>query len=259
MITRRAATHHAAGSAHAFTSQFGMLALMWGKLLVVLFALLTVGCSHPAPEYESRYTPAPPPPPIYSVGVIGDSFTRGTQDGGEGDQNWTVLVTQKLRDQGLLLDVTAAADSGSGYVEPSKKETVFADQVPVVAKSHVKLVVLFGSLTDASIPAERLAPAVTSTLDAVKAGAPNAKLLVIGPPWPDANPPERVLRDRDTVKAQAEAAGAVFVDPIAEGWLTDPALIGPDGIHPNNVGHQALANRIAPLIAAQLTTSPPQP
>mgnify|MGYP002623887115 CR=1 FL=1 len=48
-------------------------------------------------------------------------------------------------------------------------------------------------------------------------------------------------------------AGATFVDPIAEGWFVGrPELIGADGVHPTDAGHQYLADKIAPLIGARL-------
>jgi hypothetical protein len=62
-----------------------------------------------------------------------------------------------------------------------------------------------------------------------------------------------MLVARDIVKAQAEAIGATFVDPIAERWfVARPDLIGADGDHPNDAGHVYLAEKIGPLIAQQL-------
>jgi lysophospholipase L1-like esterase len=77
--------------------------------------------------------------------------------------------------------------------------------------------------------------------------------LVIGPPWPTADPPDTVLRIRDALKYQAGVAGATFIDPIAAGWFVGrPELIGKDGIHPTDAGHAYMAAKIAPLIGAQL-------
>jgi lysophospholipase L1-like esterase len=76
---------------------------------------------------------------------------------------------------------------------------------------------------------------------------------VIGPPWPTADVPDAVLQVRDVLYGQARAAGATWIDPIAERWFVGrPDLIGHDGVHPNDAGHAYLADKIAPLIAAQL-------
>ena len=42
-------------------------------------------------------------------------------------------------------------------------------------------------------------------------------------------------------------AGAAFVDPIAERWFVgQPGLIGADGVHPTDAGHEYMADKIAP-------------
>ena len=83
--------------------------------------------------------------------------------------------------------------------------------------------------------------------------APRANLLVIGPPWPSADVPPAVLQIRDVLRFTAGMAGATFIDPIAEGWFVGrPDLIGADGERPTDAGHTYMAERIAPLISAQL-------
>lgn len=223
--------------------------------LLVLISVL-VGCQKSPPAYESRYTPPPPPPPAIPVAIIGDSYTRGSDMGGNGDAGWPVLVEHQLRKQGMNTIPTVGADRGSGYAATGNKGTVFADQIPKAVKPNDRLVVLFGSVNDGGF-ADDLSVVVQRTLADVKTAAPQARLLVIGPAWVDANPPPQVLRSRDVVKSQAEAMGATFVDPIAEGWFADrPDLIGSDGMHPTDAGHQYLADKIAPLIAQHL---PPLP
>ena len=60
---------------------------------------------------------------------------------------------------------------------------------------------------------------------------------------------------RDSLRTQAGAMGATFVDPIAENWFVGrPDLVGHDGVHPTDAGHLYMAEKIAPLIYSQLTT-----
>ncbi|MCU1587900.1 MAG: lysophospholipase L1-like esterase, partial [Frankiales bacterium] len=66
----------------------------------------------------------------------------------------------------------------------------------------------------------------------------------IGPFYPTMPPPAAVLATRDVLADVARYVGATFLDPIAGNWL-DPSLIGPDGIHPTNAGHAAIAARLA--------------
>lgn len=225
------------------------------KLAWTLIAVLVLtGCSKEPPPYESRYTEPADTKPV-AVTVIGDSFTAGTEYGGQGGAGWPMLAAVKLRGQGVDVAMARPAQEGAGWVEPNSKGTVFATEVKGNVSEATSLVVLFGSLNDGSIPPEVLTPAVVATLADVKAAAPNARLLVIGPPTLGRGTPEKpgkMPAVRDAVKAGADAAGAVFVDPIAENWFSDPAFIGADGVHPSDAGHQMMAEKIAPLITTLL-------
>ena len=233
------------------------------RYLVALLVLVALaGCRAAPPPYESTYCPnqgtvlakfTPPPSPAIQVAIIGDSYTRGSEMGGKGAQGWPTLAMAELSRRGVNIEPAVGADFGSGYVKRGAKGTVFADQIPMVVKRDDRLVVLFGSLNDGSVPRPELSEPVQRTLAETRVAAPQARLLVIGPPWVGADPPSKVLGVRDVVKCQAEAFGATFVDPIAEGWFVDhPELIGSDGVHPTDAGHQYLADKIAPLIAQQL-------
>ena len=114
----------------------------------------------------------------------------------------------------------------------------------------------FGSSNDSVASPSALASAARDTFAKTKAAAPAAKLLVIGPVALSPSPPPEIARIPGILRDEAQAVGAVFVDPIAEGWLaTNPELIGSDGVHPNDAGHQYLAERIGPLIRNALQPS----
>jgi hypothetical protein len=113
---------------------------------------------------------------------------------------------------------------------------------------------MFGAIKDRYSPPDLLARSVEKALVEAKAKAPNAKLLVIGPAFvaqPDQLP--ATLLVRDIVKSQAEVAGAMFVDPLAENWFVDqPGMTGVNGDYPNNAGHALMASKIGPLIQREL-------
>jgi hypothetical protein len=160
------------------------------------------------------------------------------------------------------MDAKLDAMDNSGWVKSSRKDArTFAEHLFKAAGTRDRLVVLFGGRDeDAGIPAEQLAVAVQRTLAVAKEKAPQASILVIGPAWTawqDNEPSPEVLLVRDTVKARAEADGAVFIDPIAERWFADrPDLIGSDGVNPTNEGHVYMADKIGPVIAHLLALSP---
>jgi lysophospholipase L1-like esterase len=240
----------------------GTVRLMAWVLLATV-ALIS-GCGgDPPPASRSEpavLTPTPDPSVAY-VGIIGDSYTSGLPSGGNDPNAWPTLVTTLLKNQGVTIKPSIGATNGSGYGKHRGKGSVlFFDQVHQAVGTKDKLVILFGAELDrTALPdrADAMAAAVQRTLVKATKGAPDAKLLVIGPAWMQTNPPPELLQLRDIVKAQAEAIGATFVDPLAEGWFTDhPEMIGPNGDRPNQAGHVLMAEKIAPLIAQQLQLPP---
>lgn len=152
------------------------------------------------------------------------------------------------------MDATVAAEGGAGYGVRGTGGSVFIDLAARAVRPGDTLVLFFGSRNDQPVDPQRLPALAADAFHLARTVAPRAKLLVIGPPWPTADPPPPVLTIRDRLREQAVGAGAVFVDPIAEGWFVGrPDLIGADGVHPTDAGHAYLAARIAPVIYDQLT------
>jgi lysophospholipase L1-like esterase len=187
------------------------------------------------------------------VAVIGDSYTTGTDEGGEGPRSWTALAWRALAARGTRISADVAAEGRAGYGVRGDHGSVFEDLTARGVKPDEALVVFFGSRNDQGFDPGLLAESAHATYSLARELAPSAKFLVIGPPWPTADVPGDVLEIRDVLNAAARAAGAAFVDPIGDRWFVDrPDLIGPDGVHPNDAGHEYLADKIAPLIRMQL-------
>lgn len=190
---------------------------------------------------------------VNRVAVIGDSYTTGSDQGGNGPQGWAPQVWQALSGHGIPVTPTVAAEGGAGYCTRGNRGSVFEDLTVRAVKPNDTLVVFFGSRNDMKVEPTRLSIAMYGTLNLARQIARSAKMLVIGPPWPTADPPPEILRIRDILSYQAQLAGATFVDPIAARWFVGrPELIGADGVHPTDAGHTYMADKIAPLIGTQL-------
>ncbi|HTI77154.1 MAG TPA: GDSL lipase [Mycobacterium sp.] len=190
---------------------------------------------------------------INRVAVVGDSYTTGGELGGLGSKGWTTRAWQLLSRQGIAVAPDVAAEGGAGYGTRGNHGSVFEDLTADVVKPDDALVVFFGSRNDQNVDPTQLSVLAWGTFQLARRTAPSAKFLVIGPPWPTADPPDAVLRIRDALKYQAGVAGATFIDPIAQGWFVGrPELIGADGVHPTDAGHAYMADKIAPLIGSQL-------
>lgn len=188
------------------------------------------------------------------IAVIGDSYTTGGELGGLGSKGWTARAWQLLARQGIPITADVAAEGGAGYGTRGNNGSVFEDLTADAVKPDDELVVFFGSRNDQDVDPPQLSVLAWGTFQLARRTAPSAKFLVIGPPWPTADPPVAVLQIRDALKYQAGVADATFIDPIAAGWFVGrPELIGKDGVHPTDAGHAYMAEKIAPLIGAQLT------
>jgi lysophospholipase L1-like esterase len=191
---------------------------------------------------------------VNHIAVIGDSYTTGGDLGGLGPNGWTARAWQWLTQQGIRVSADVAAEGGAGYGTRGNHGSVFEDLTAHAVKPDDVLVVFFGSRNDQGVDPTQLSILAWGTFQLARSTAPKARFLVIGPPWPTADPPEAVLRIRDALKYQSATVGATFIDPIAEGWfIGKPDLIGKDGVHPTDAGHAYMADKIAPLIGAQLS------
>jgi len=139
---------------------------------------------------------------------------------------------------------------GAGYGTRGNHGSVFEDLTADAVEPDDALVVYFGSRNDQGVDPTLLSILAWGTFQLARRTAPSAKFLVIGPPWPTADPPHAVLRIRDALKYQAGVVGATFIDPIATGWFVGrPDLIGQDGVHPTDAGHAYMADKLRPWSA----------
>jgi len=97
---------------------------------------------------------------------------------------------------------------------------------------------------------------MTQTLGRIKTLAPDATLIVVGPPSTPADPGQQLTEIRDALQKSAQQSRGTFADPLALGWFqgSDSMYIGPDGEHPTAAGEQYLAQHmeeiLTPVLAA---------
>ncbi|ULE33629.1 SGNH/GDSL hydrolase family protein [Mycobacterium sp. IDR2000157661] len=217
--------------------------------LIGLGAGLAVGVNNKVANSVSAppSTPASAEPTVLPVPVpkkvvlIGD-YTAETNAGGSGPRNWTALVGLALQTNQPTQVVRDNAE-GSGYVAAGAYNQTYLDAAKVLVKPDVSVVVIFGSRFDMYAAPDAVKNAALATYAAVREEAPDAVLLVVGPTWPGDQPPPALLNTRDMVRDAANEAGAVFVDPIEQGWFADDPgkLMAPDNIHPTDAGHERIA------------------
>jgi lysophospholipase L1-like esterase len=182
------------------------------------------------------------------LAVYGDGYSSGSAAGGQGPAGWPALLAGRL---GAQLQLGAAPRSG--YVAIGSTGQDFADQVAATPVPDATVTIVFGSRNDLGQPVDDVSGAVTDTLDAIRSTAPDTAIVVVGPAWSNADVPAELNDQRDAVASAAAAAGATFVDPLAEGWFAEPGdLIADDGVSPTDAGHQFIADSLAPVVSGLL-------
>lgn len=234
----------------------------WLVALVVLAAGVVVFVAAPGAGQPDRpvgpdVVAAPPATPeLYRVAVVGDSYTGGSQMGGNTPtSNWVSVMVSQFRRDGVEMEARKDAVGESGYISPGSKDVTFGQLVSRAVQPDTQALVLFGSRNDSGQPG--IEQAVLAACAEARKIRPGILIVVVGPPWVNEDVPLLVSKNRDEVAAGARAIGATFIDPIAERWFMNPdtaSFIGADGIHPNDAGHtfmgQQIAKRLAGLLAA---------
>lgn len=185
-------------------------------------------------------------PSAIEVDVIGDSLSTGLATGGFA---WTDAAARTFARDRPAVRFLNAAENGSGYVARGQHGDTFLDEVERVVSARTQIVLVFGSDNDLGM--RGLSTAVARTLRRIRALAPSATLIVVGPPAPPAQQVQRLAGIRDTIEETTRGVAGQFVDALALKWFQGDAkaYVGPDHEHPNDSGEQYLAARMTAVLA----------
>jgi lysophospholipase L1-like esterase len=234
-----------------------------GFVLLAVVAVLIAVLAMTSRENGAGLTPVPAASPPESsraaapnVDVIGDSYVVGSDQGGYGAANWTKIVGSRFYAESHPIDMNVIGHPGAGYIVRGTEKVNFAEAATASLRSTADLVLVFGSRNDGKQDPAAMAAAATALYATIHERAPRAKLIVVGPAWVDERVPDFITSDSKAISAAAATAGIQFVDPLSDGWFfgINAKLIGADGVHPTDAGHQYLAEKMFELISKTLAT-----
>ncbi len=176
---------------------------------------------------------------VVDVVVLGDGDSAG-------ETAWPALLDEELGNA----EFQVAADAGAGYVTTGAGGRTIPQLADDVDVGGVDLVVVLGSRNDGPGRSDEIAEAAGALFADVAAAAPDAELLVIGPPWFSGPAPAGIRANRDALRAAVASAGGAFVDPLAEGWFADRSDLLTATGNPSQAGQRHLAE----LIGAEVRT-----
>ena len=224
--------------------------------LVTAAAIIALtGCSYSPPPvsdqvqkyYDENVASRKATPPAAAgpkVAFLGDSYTAGS--GANPGGGYAYLLSNAMRWQPVVL-----GEGGTGYVNPGPTGSgrkPFTDRVADVVAAKPSIVIVQGSTNDSG--EDKVRAAATQVYSQLKAGLPDAKIIVVGPLDPPKADHTAIPGDRQALADAASEAGLLFIDPVAERWVTDPARFPVDGLHPDQTGHAQIAEALASKLSS---------
>lgn len=105
------------------------------------------------------------------IAVIGDSYTSGSDVGGNGAQSWPTLAWKLLAQRGLDVEADVAAEGGAGYGHPGDRGRVFEDLTAQAVQRSDALVVFFGSRNDQPVDPQKFPALAADTFQLARFAA----------------------------------------------------------------------------------------
>lgn len=206
----------------------------------------TTGCAAEGPPvsakvqeyYDQNVASAkatlPPATPDPKVAFLGDSYSAG--GGASSGMAWTV---QMAKAKGWVYDVYAYG--GTGYVTDSALGLNYMDSAPAVFAMEPNTVIVSGGRNDLEADPAAVGEAARSLFSTLSARG--VRVIVTSPVW-DARPaPAALMEIAAAVKDAADSEGATYLD-IGQPFAGKPELITADQVHPNDAGHEVLADAV---------------
>lgn len=185
------------------------------------------------------------------LAFLGDSLTVGV--GAPPELGYAWQTAERLGWPIALVDGV----SGSGFLAPGGGEPM-PDRVPAVVAARPDVVVVAGGTNDVfwGFPPREVERAAAGLLADLRAGLPDARVVVLGPLPTSFEEVRQPNPTREAVRAAAQAAGVEYLDAgeLVAAAVTQEAqwdaYISDDGLHPNEVGYGVMADAIAAELAA---------
>jgi lysophospholipase L1-like esterase len=177
---------------------------------------------------------------------LGDSFTSGWNGAGLGRHGWPSIVAASRGWRAIDLAVP-----GTGFLNPGWTNQPVISRVAATIRLRPDIVVIASGHNDSRWSASATADAADAVIRRLRRALPDAVFVIVAPIWQNGSPPQRCLLLRDRLRTRAASIGAIFIDPLADGWFAGSRrqLIGPDRLHPTDAGHRFMAGRVLAALA----------
>lgn len=236
---------------------------VWGYLALAMLAVICIALvvavivktrndATIAAKAAAAYTPPPPltTAPTSSsaaaspvVSVAGDEFTAGTSADSGTRFEWPALLQAALK-----AHVKTYAAQGAGYLTTGSGGATLVTEAGKVDPSSTVVLIVGGANDQLSGDALAVAEAATRAISAAHTAAPKATIVLVGPASGLATPPASLTTISNALQGAAGAAGAQWVDPISDHWLSSsPSLSDAQG-RPTDAGEKAIESNLQAVL-----------
>lgn len=217
----------------------GAVALAVGLLVPVALADARAGASAPAAVEES-IPPLPEPEKQWPDAVIlGDSYTEGAGSSTTSrERRWSTLMSDAMEWDEVNLSVP-----GTGYAAGGAERRSFEFLIDEIVARSPDVVLVSGGRNDTWFAATDVGAAATRLFARLAEDVPDAEVIVISPWWDDDAAPTTFDEAVDAIRVAAQTAGVRYLD-TGQPLSGRAELLSPDGVHPNDDGHAALADAV---------------
>lgn len=190
------------------------------------------GGSQPNPATAPSESPQAPAGAGLQVAFIGDSYTEGL---GASDPavRWSTLLSAANGWEEVNLGV-----SGSSYGEGLGEWNSYAGQVEEAIVVQPDVVVVSGGLNMSEADQQL---GVASVFEDLRLGLPDARIVAVSPFWVSTDYPAQLALTGDEVKTSVESVGGSYID-VGHLFEQEFDYFLGDGLHPDDAGHQLIAN-----------------
>jgi len=202
-------------------------------LLLAIGVAVAVTSIRPEPESAGTGTGT-------KVAFYGDSYTLGTGATGP-EKRWSTIVSRERNWNEFNPSV-----NGLGFIN-NRDNFGDGDLPSLVIDAQPEIVFVTMGLNDNfsfEYAADDIRAQISFDFERLKAGLPDARFVVVEPFWYTDERPESVDTIIGWVKDAADDLGADYV-PGASHWIEGhPEWMADDGLHPNDAGYAAMAERM---------------
>jgi lysophospholipase L1-like esterase len=223
------------------------LVLAVGITSLTVMRLRAEAAAGQAVTVPASAVPTAPAPRVQTVAFMGDSYSAGAGSSGY-NASFTTLLSAY---EGWRS--TNFAYGGTGYVTSAERNgakacaATYCPSYPqVIAKVKAinpTIVVVSGGRNDLGKPEAQLEKGVPTFYKALRAALPHARIYATSPLYDTRSAPAQLSEIANLVRSSVTSCGGVYLD-IGQPLHGRTDRISGDGVHPNDLGHAAIAQAI---------------